>query len=272
MEELRFQVVVDSRLDREVDGVLAFGDFVSGGDAVVYPDDPTALSCFFLDPIQGRPYPLTLVIRSIHTVGHLVSVALFLHRDLAIHPAMPALVMAASLVDELKLAGLAHIDRDLARFFQLLEGYLPPNLSKKAQQERLGTAVGWIRQYVLDGQLPALPVEPAPPRILDVGTNGFVLAESVLKVSLESCWVELYRQGFLRGAVYGQPRKDGHRRVLVARKSTLLAFDLRKVADILNEAETAMGEPPGWVASSLWLKSDSTLLKPEDVTKVLVRV
>jgi len=269
VEELRFQVIVDAKVDREVDGVLAFGDFEPGPDAVAYPDDHTALPRFFVDLIQGRPYPLTVVTRSIHTVGRLVSVALFLHRDLAIHPAMPGLVAAASLTDELGLAGLAHLDRDLARFFQLLGSYLPPNLGKKAQQERLGTAVVWIRQYVLEGSLPALPVEAPPPEILDTGTNGFVLAEGRPS---EDSWVELYRQGFLRGVVFGPSRKDGRRAALAARKSLFLPFDLRKAAEVLNEAETAMGEPSGWLVGPLWLKSGGTLLEPEDVMKVLVRV
>jgi len=269
VEELRFQVIVDAKVAREVDGVLAFGDFEPGDDAVVYPDDHTALPRFFLDLIQGHPYPLTLVTRSIHTIGRLVSVALFLHRDLAIHPAMPGVVAAASLTDELGLAGLAHIERDLSRFFRLLEGYLPPNLGRKAQQERLGTAVGWVREYVLEGSLPALPVEPAPPKVLDIGTDGFVIAEGS---ALEDCWVELYRQGFLRGVVFGPARKDGRRAVLVARKSRLLPFDLRKAAEVLNEAEKAMGEPPGWLAGELGLLCEGTLLRAEDVTKVLIRV
>lgn len=274
MDELRFEAIIDPSLEPEVEGVVAFGQFVSKGElTAVYADDRTALTEFYSDLLQGRPFPLKLVTRRLQTIGQLVAVALFLRRELAIHPAMPGLIAAANLADQLGLVGLAHIDRDLGRFFKLLTAYLPPNLGRKEQQVRIATTVGWVYQYIFEGQLPALPVEPEPPRPFDYGSNGFVLAEAAAGASLEDGWVELYRAGYLRGALFSPPRDD-RRHVLAARKSPFLAFDLRKAAEVLNEAESAMGEPPGWLADDLWLRGpqEGTLLPVTAVTQVLVRV
>lgn len=272
MEELRFEVIIDPDLSPEIENVVAFGEFTSpNGTAAIFPDGALALTRFYGDLVLGRPFPLTLVLRKIDTIGKIVSLVLFLHRDLAIHPKMPALVAAASFVDQLKLVGLAHIDPDLARFFKFLVSYLPPTLSRSDLKKRLVTVVGWIREYLLEDRLPALPPAPPIPRILDVGTNGFVLAEG--QCPLEDGWVELFRQGYLRGALFS-PDRDGRRIVMVARKSPFLDFDLRKAADILNEAEQAMGEPPDWVTDGLWLNSPpkGTLLLVSAITKVFVRI
>jgi len=274
MQELKFEVVVNADLCSEVEGVVAFGEFSSPkGTAVVYPDELTELTSFYADLLLGRPFPLTLATRKVARIGRLVSLALFLHRDLAVHPRMPALVAAASLVDQLRLVGLAHVDPDLARFFKFLVACLPPGLSKSEQKDRLVTAVGWIREYVLEDRLPSLPPAPATPTIFDVGTNGFVLAQSAPKVPLEDGWVELFRQGYLRGALFGLD-KDGRRAVLAARKSHFLEFDLRRASEALNEVEGAMGEPAGWVTDGLWLEGPEggTRLLIADVQKVLVRV
>jgi hypothetical protein len=269
-EPLKLKVYIDASLESEVQGVVAFGDFTLKDDlGVVYPD--LGVAAFYEDLYLGRPFPLVFVTRGVHTIGKLVAISLFLHRDLAIHPGTPGLVTAASFVDRHKLVGLAHIDRDLGRFFKFLETYLPASLSRDEQHERLGTAVDWIRQHVLEGTLPAMPPEPELPKILDVGTSGFVLAEA--SGSLEDGWIELYRQGFLRGALFSPPHND-RRGVLVARKSLFLAFDLPRAASILNEAEGAMGESQRWIPSELWLRGPDggTLLPISAVTDILVRV
>jgi hypothetical protein len=268
-DELRFEVVIDRNLGPKVEDAIALGDFEG---PMAYPGDD-ALTAFYGHLILGRPFPLKLVARDVHSVSDLIVVALFLRRDLAIHPAMPGLIAAASLVGQLKLAGLAHIDRDLARFFRLLRGYLPPGLSKNEQKTRLTTAVEWVYQYVTQGELPALPPEPGPPQVFDVGTNGFVLAQSAPRSPLENGWEELYRQGYLRGALFS-PSVEERRRVLAARKSPYLTFDLRKAAAAFNEAEKAMGEPPGWEADDLWMRGpeQGTLLLISAITDILVRI
>jgi hypothetical protein len=117
VEELRFNVIIDPKLEPGVRDAVAFGNFVLTEDntvGVVYPE-VGGLSPFFLDLIQGRPFPMTLVSQGVHTVGTLVAVALFLHRELAIHPRMPSMVASTALVEQLGAAGMAHIDRDLAR-------------------------------------------------------------------------------------------------------------------------------------------------------------
>lgn len=269
MEELQYQVIVDAKLECRADGVLAFGDFeVTNG--AVYPDD--GLQAFYEDLILGRAFPLTVVTRGLDTIGKLVAVSFFLSRDLVLHPNAASLVMSASLADKLGMAGLAHMDRDLARFFRLLSGYLPKGLSRGEQRHRLATAVGWIHDYLKADQLPALPIEPALPRVIDAGSGGFVLAEAP-KVS-EVVWIELYRQGFLKGCLVARKPHSDRRKALVARKSIMVDFDLGKAAAILNDAEAAMGEPQEWEAGELWLRAPKkgSMLPITSLVEVLVRV
>lgn len=270
MQELEFQVVVNPDLEPKQQGVVAFGDF-EVEDGAVFPEN--GVQEFYEDLIMGRALPLVFVTRRAETVGVLVAVTLFLHRDLATYPSTPNLVLAARLADRFKHAGLAHIDRDLADFFHLLASYFPPKLSKAEQGKRLQEAVAWIRRYVIEGTMPSGPGLTGPlPRIIDVGTNGFVVAEVPKGRSLEAAWVELYRTGYLRGVVFavGQERIG----VMAARKSEFLQLDLRRAGEVLNEAEIAMGEPAGWEARPLWLRGpvDGTLLPPAAILEVLTRM
>lgn len=264
--ELQFQIVIDPALDRKVSGAVAFGDF-EVEEGAGYPAE--GLPAFFYDLVRGRAMPTALVARKL-TPSVMVAITLFLHRELTLRPQMLALVASCGMVDQLGLAGLAHIDRDLASFFKLLVAYLPEKLGRKERQEKLQTAVEWVRQYVLRGELPALPAEPDPPRILDVGSGGFVLAEATL---LEAGWLELFRQGFLWGVLL-TPSVGDRRGVLAARKSLLAPLDMRKAAGIFNEAEKAMGEPDGWKAEDLWLwgPEGGTLLLPTHIVDVVIRV
>lgn len=273
MEDLRFEVVIDDNLEPGATNVVAFGQFEALDDsACIYCKEASELPDFHEDLILGRPFPLVLVTHKIETLSRLVAVALFLHRDLAIHPRMPAVVSSVGLVDRLGFAGLAHIDFDLGRFLHFLLSYLPSGLSRVEQKDRLSKAVGWIREYVVEDRLPSMPPSASPPQILDVGTNGFVVAQSDSD-SLEEGWVELFRGGYLRGALSG-PEVGGRRRVLIARKSAFLAFDLGKAAEVLNEVEGALGDPSGWFAGDLWLDSPrgGTQLLVSDIVKVLIRV
>jgi len=264
--ELQFQVVIEPGLDRKASGVVAFGDF-EVEEGARYP--ASGLPDFFEDLARGRPMPTVLVAREL-TPSLLVATTLFLHRELTLHPAMTSLVASCGIVDKLGLAGLAHIDRDLARFFKLLVAYMPANEGRKERQAKLETAVEWVQQYVLKGELPALSPEPAPPRILDVGTGGFVLAEGT---ALEDGWIELFRLGYLWGVLLA-PNSEDRRRVLAARKSHFAPLDPRRAADVFNEAERAMGEPEGWSAEDLWLwgPDGGTLLLPTHIVDVVVRI
>jgi len=267
--ELQLQVVIDDSLPREqTEPVIALGDFEPSETTFVYQGD-SLLQQFYRDLILGKPLPLKLVAREVRDIDELLVLALFLDRKLAIHPSMPALVFHCDL-GRFGPAGLAHMDRDLARFISFSRSYLG---AKEGRGDRIKTAVEWLQRYVLDGSLPGLPAEARPPRVVDVGTNGFVLAEAASGADLVESWVELYREGHLRGVLFGPSSTEGRRSVLGARKSPFVALDLGKVAAILNEAERAMGELPGWVGEELWLwgPEEGTLLLPTHILGVLVR-
>ena len=271
MQELEFKVVVDKDLGRKVEGVVAFGDFVtedSTGRTAIY--QVNEVSEFFRDLILGRPLPLVFVTRDLENLSVILGVTLFLHRDLAIQPIVPSLLTSFGLADAYGVPGQAHVDRDLSRFLKFLRVYVGSAKGKKGQQEALTSAVSWIRAYILEGSLPALPTEPDPPRIIEQGTDGFVFATT--KGNLSAGWEELYRQGFLRGVLLTQ--NADRWKVLAARKSAFLALDLTKAADALNEAEAAMGEPSDWVTDGIWLLSpeNGTLIPPSTILQVFLRV
>lgn len=273
MEELSFQVLVlDPKSDRRVQNAVGFGDLVTDGP--IYAKDQ--LETFFEDLILGRPFPLTFATTGLDTLSTLVAVCLFLHRDLAIHPTTPNLIAAVRLVDRHGYVGLAHVERDLGRLLSMLMESFPSNLGKVDQEMRLTSALAWIREYVRSGALPALPQEPALPRVLDRGTAGFVVAEIPSRVRFTEGWVELFRQGHLRGVLFGPTvgSVEGRRRVVVTKKSQFLGLDLVKAAEAFNEAERAMGEPPAWVVEDLWLfgPPEGTLLLPTMIVDVLVRM
>ena len=154
--------------------------------------------------------------------------------------------------------------------FSFLKVHL--SLPKSALQERMPVALRWVQEYIQTGLLPSLPPEEDSPRILNVGSNGFVTAEA--KGLLEMAWVELFRQGHLRGMVFSPPQDDDRRRVLIGRKSVFLEMDLSKLGQVLNEAERAMGEAPGWKVGTNWLESpeEGTFLPVSHLMKVLLRV
>lgn len=272
MQELRLQVVVlDPKDRRRVENAVAFGPYEAGADALVYPKEEPLR--FYEDLIMGRPLPLTLITSGLDKLGVLIVMAAFLSREMAVHPATWPLLTAADLVDRHQLAGLAHIDRDLARFFVFLGEYLPPGLPQREQETRIASVITWIRQFVMDGALPAMPSEPPLPREIQRGTDGFVVAETPVWRNMDLSWVELFRQGHLRGVLFGAPQKD-RQLVLAARKSVQVHFDLERAARVLNEAERAMGEAPAWRAEALWLAGppEGTLLLAPMVLEVLLRV
>lgn len=260
-----------ARADLDVPDVFAYehhgADFTSS--------DRGALPMFFEDLIMGRAMPLTLATPSIQDVDTLVAIALFLHRDLATHPATPELVYSVDFVHRLGLPALAHIEESKARFLSAMRGHFPEKgLGQRELSARVTSAVGWIREYIHEGKLPPLGLVPrSEVRILNQGTNGFVVA--VTKESLWDGWVELYRLGFLRGVLVEYAPGD-RQRVLIARKSHMVRFDLVTAARALNQIEIAMGELPEWTVTKdgLWLAGpeQGTLLLLQQTLEILTRV
>jgi hypothetical protein len=240
------------------------------------PLERGALPAFFEDLLLGRPMPLVFATPQIQDVDTLVAISLFLHRDLATHPAMPGFVYLTDFVHRLGLPALAHIDEDLARFFSALRTYLPDEgLSQRDLSNRIQHAVSWTRKYIHEGSVSLLgSAQVSSVQVLDQGTSGFVVAQC--QGPLLDGWVELYRLGFLRGILVSSAQQNDRRHVLIARKSVYVLFDLKAAGRILNQMESAMGELPDWTVdpNGLWLKSprDGTLILLQDTTQILIRI
>lgn len=285
VEPIELTVKIEPTLPHVVEGAVSFEtgatrQEIEDAETPVYEHhgeefstaDTGALPRFFEDLISGRAVPLVFATPSIQDVDTLVAIAAFLHRDLAVHPAMPGFVYTVDFVHRGGLPALAHVDEDFARFVSFLRSDFPEKgLSKRELGERLKRAVNWIRDWIFNGNLPHLGVAPAKTRLIDRGTNGFVVAQTT--GSLFDGWVDLYRQGFLRGLLINTGSED-RRHVLIARKSHYVNFDLVVAAHILNEMESAMGELPEWETDGLWLKSpeEGTLILVRDMLEVLTRV
>jgi hypothetical protein len=234
--------------------------------------DPGALTSFFEDLVLGRPLPTKFVTRNIQDVDTILAMTLFLQRDLAIAPVMPGLVYAVDLVHRRGLPMLAHVDRDLGLFLRFLRLTLPD----KATGEELGrgvqSAVGLVRDYVLEGRFPDTQFAWPVVRVLETGTTGFVMATVDPPLLLEG-WVELFRQGYLRGFLVG-PDRDGCRTVLAARKSVFTPFGLEQAGSLLNELEQACGSSGRWRSDGDWLwgPPEGTRIRVSDLLQVFIRV
>lgn len=244
---MELHVTVDPDLPAVLtEPAVGFGSFESArAGVVIYGPGPagTPLARLYADLICGRPLPLTFVTRAVANLETVVAVALFLDRELCLHPGAAGLVAAVELASQLQEGGLAHVDRDLARLFLLIDGYLCLQQADKAEQgRRLQQAVGWLRGYLLEGSLPSLPRAPDPPAVLDVGTNGFVLATASGR--LVDAVTELYRAGHLRGVVFRPTARGDH--VLAFRKSPYVRFDLQAAEAYLNAAEARVGRHGRW--------------------------
>jgi len=221
---------------------------------------------FYLSLISGTPLPLTLCVLSVANVSTVMALALFLHRDLAINPATLGVVSAVRLVEEAPFWGPAHIDRDLARLIHHTQRYLSqPNL----QGESITSAIEWFRDYLRQGTLPQMGASPSPPAVHLTGSDGFVLAETAGAFQLG--WIELFRQGFLRGILIGPVRGD-RRPVMLARKSPVVAFDLNLAAQTLNSMEDAMGEDVKWELKGDALTCSGTLITIQHMLMLATRV
>jgi hypothetical protein len=268
-EELQFRVTVDPKLGPKVlSDTVAFGENFIG--QYCYRD---VFDELFLDLAFGKPLPLSLVMRTVD-VEAAVAIALFLHRDLAIHPRMPGLLAAVRL-NRLGAAGRAHIDCDLSRFFQHLESYLSGN---PPIERILGIVDGWIWDYVHNERLPQLTPDKGILLIDKIGTNGFVVATFGDYASIRSSWEnlvweQLFRDGYLRGIVTGHVSDDGKRSVSIARKSQWAQLDLVKAQAAFESAERAAGGQGTWNHTTpLRLSCAGTLIPPDALVEVLIRV
>jgi hypothetical protein len=270
---LSFYVAIDPTLPKQlVEPVVAWGDFESEhpGVAIYDGDEATRISSFYVDLLTGRPLSLQFVTRRLDSLACLLAVTLFLDRSLALSPKIGGFLSAVNLVSTLGASGMAHVERDLARLLVFLDSYLLSQaLSKKEMEQKLSSAIQWVREYILEERLPSLPPEQEPPTVLDSGTNGFVLAQGPEKSpSLILGVVELYRQGYLRGVLFCG------KHALAFRKSRYLRFEFDSAANQLNQAEEASGGSGRWtVQGGLFLSSppQGTNLSREALTSIFLR-
>lgn len=261
MNDLNLEIVIDPNLPPVVEGAVTFDTGAQGTGLHVY----ATLLPFFEDLISGAPMPLRFAVHGISGAHTVIAATLFFSRDIALHPATPGLVYLADLAHRMGDPMLAHAPSDVARFFRGLKSLFPARLSKKEQGDRLVTAMQWVRAYVLEGSLPDLGPQSVAVQVLDVGTNGFVIAEG--KAS-KGAWDTLFRTGHLRGFIIEPP---GH--VLAARKSVWATFDLEGAVPILNELENHSGGQAGWKIEGDYLASppSGTSIPLKYLTEVFLR-
>lgn len=280
MEEIKFSVTVDSTLPPISEQYVSFemGEFQSGpcfayehhGDRFL-PEAPGALTRFYEDLISGAPFPLVLALHRVSAVDSVIAAALFVKRDITILPSTLGFVASVDLYHRKGIPFLGHSDPMLSRFVQFLDGYFPPNLPKREVGDRLASGVQWVYEYLTEGRLPHLGADQEPPRILEIGSNGFVLADATNPT--KNTWVDLYRRGFLYGFVLGS-EQDGTRKVVASKKSHFLRFDLLKAKTFLDELESAFGGQPGWLLDGYFLYSpaDGSVIPPSYMLQVFLRV
>lgn len=282
LAELSFQVVLDPTVQPVVKGAITFetgASLVESAEPFVYEHhgdgfdlhSKGALTKFYEDLLLGTALPLTFATTRVKDIDTLVAISLFLYRDLAIHPSTPGLVTTVDLIHRYGPTFLGHVEADLARFLRGVKDYFPVGLSKQEVGERLTTATQWVREYLVDGNLPNIGPLATKPRIIEVGTNGFVLAEA-RKPSVDA-WGDLYRQGFLRGVMVGPPVGD-FRYVVASRKSERVEFSLEQALVHLNELERISAGDPSWriEGNFLYSPSDGSLTLPSHLLGVFLRV
>jgi hypothetical protein len=235
------------------------------------PESPGALTRFYEDVSLGRTLPVTFASHAIRDVDTVVAMALFLNRDLVLVPATVGFVAQVDLIHRRPVM-LAHLDPHMVCFIRMLRTFLPPTkFSRSEMVSRIETAVGWIREYLTEGTFPALGRGLPEVTVLDKGTGGFVVAETM--GDFTEAWVVLFSQGYVRGLLVG-PEKDGRRPARAVRKSVYVSLNLELAAKLLNDVESAMGEPTQWVCHGDWLMSPpkGTLLTVPHMLEVFLRV
>lgn len=229
-----------------------------------------ALTRFYEDVALGRTLPVTFATHRIRDVDTVVALAIFLNRDLVLVPGTVGLVAQIDLIHRRSVM-LAHLDPFLVAFVRMLRAFFPQNLNRSEMKSRIETSAGWVRDYIKEGIFPALGRGLPEVTILDTGTHGFVVAETM--GDLVEGWVVLFSQGLVRGVLVS-PEKEGRRQVMAARKSVYIPLNLALACKLLNDVEAAMGEPPEWTCQEDYLRSPSrgTTLTLPPMLEVFLRV
>ncbi len=274
MGELKFQVVVDKTLPSVCSQAVSFDTGESKqevGSGLFAYSGRGAIVAFHEALLLGAPFPFTFHAHALRKVGTLVAVALFIYRDLLLSPGTHALVAGVDFYDRVGETALAHLPEDHGALIRTLASQLVNIPSEEEAGNRVSASVAFIREYLLEDTLPHTGSKVLP-TVITVGSNGFVVAETPTKPSM-GAWVELFRQGHLRGVIWGQ-EQEGLRHVLFVSKSTYLTFDLAKGAILFNELEALHGRETGWRAVGLSLLSPErgTVLTPAILLEVAVRL
>jgi hypothetical protein len=278
------QVLVDQTLPVIVPNAVSFecgssleqtlvsGNFVyehHGSDFTV--GHQGALSRLFEDMALGAKLPTTFATHGIRDIDTVFAMALFLNRDLVFVPGMVDLVAQVDLVHRRGVPMLGHLDQWMVTFIRFVRAYFPEKLTKIEIGKRIGEVSVWIRDIATEGAWPATGKALPQVRVIDRGTDRFVVAQS--EGDLVEAWVVLFSMGFLRGVLTG-PEVDGRRQVVATRKSGFVSLDLAKAAILLNQFESAMSERAEWKCTGDWLfgPPKGTLLTIAHMLEIFLRV
>lgn len=281
VSEIQFQVLVDPNSPPITDKALCFetgasrdqlgpGVYEHHGEGF-RSEDPGALTRFYEDLLLGTSYPLVFATRELRGPDTLVAMAIFMYRDLALIPETVGLVASVDLYHRWGPPLLAHVEPKLAGFLRSFSRLFPPTLSNRERGERIGVGVQWVREFLTSGVLPELSLDPPCVRVLDIGSNSFVLAETV-SPSIEA-WEILFRQGHLRGVLLGQ-ENEGLRFVMAARKHERSWSGMANASVLLNDLEALSGGDPAWACEGNYLRSPDAGSKvvPSYLLEVFLRV
>jgi len=264
VDSLNLEITLDPSLPCVVEGAVSYDMGAQSTGLHIY-GPPSPLVSFFEDLISGTSMPLRFATHRISNPHTVLAATLFFSRDIALHSSLPAMVYLVDLEYRKGEAMLAHAPSDLARFLRGLKSFFPAQLPKREQGERLVTAMQWVRAYVLEGTLPDMGPRQSSVQLLDVGSNGFVIAEGN---TTKDTWDMLFRAGHLKGFVVSSRGE-----VIAARKSKAVGFDLEGAAPILDELERHSESKEGWILDGDYLRSppSGSAITLQHLTEVFLR-
>lgn len=268
-QELRLEVIVDPALPPVVEGAVSFETGASELGLHVY-GPPSPLQAFYEDLISGAPMPLVFAAKGVSGPHTALAAALFMDRTLVLHPSTVGFVYLVDLYSRIGDAALAHTDPSVAHFLSGVRSVFRTT-SRDELGRQLSLAVNWFRDHLLEGSVPNLGGTQSVPDVLDVGSNGFVLAWA--KAPSRLAWESLFRWGHLKGVLIGDPNKEGFRDVIIARKTVKVGFELERVHVVLNELESLAGNTLKWNLEGNYLCSPfgGSAILIRHVVNVLVR-